>query len=371
RMIKPELGTARGASQSPSRARPRQALRADTRPRGHVPCRTCPRPSRVTSGSGHAHHPAEVGTAGTLATPSCPTTGHLSPSPMYLTAPPGATGLYHPANEHDSCGIALVAKLWGEASHAVVEKALDALENLEHRGAEGADPGTGDGAGILIQIPDAFLRAAAAGVELPQPGRYGVGVCYLPSDPERRVVIEQLIDETIASEGQRVLWWRDVPVDDRHVGATARLSAPVIRQVLVEASEDIHDQDAFERKLYVIRRLIERGAGRDLALPSFSSRTIVYKGMLTAPQLPRYFTDLRDPRVASRLALAHARFSTNTFPSWELAHPYRMIAHNGEVNTLRGNINWMRARESQLASELFGEDLEKVMPVAQEGGSDS
>jgi len=287
------------------------------------------------------------------------------------TAPPGATGLYHPANEHDSCGIALVAKLWGEASHAVVEKALDALENLEHRGAEGADPGTGDGAGILIQIPDAFLRAAAAGVELPQPGRYGVGVCYLPSDPERRVVIEQLIDETIASEGQRVLWWRDVPVDDRHVGATARLSAPVIRQVLVEASEDIHDQDAFERKLYVIRRLIERGAGRDLALPSFSSRTIVYKGMLTAPQLPRYFTDLRDPRVATRLALAHARFSTNTFPSWELAHPYRMIAHNGEVNTPRGNINWMRARESQLASELFGDDLEKVIPVVREGGSDS
>jgi glutamate synthase domain-containing protein 2/glutamate synthase domain-containing protein 1/glutamate synthase domain-containing protein 3 len=287
------------------------------------------------------------------------------------TSPPGATGLYHPANEHDSCGIALVAKLWGEASHAVVEKALDALGNLEHRGAEGADPGTGDGAGILIQVPDAFLRAAAAGVELPPPGRYGVGVCYLPADPERRVVLEQLIEETIASEGQRVLWWRDVPVDDRDVGATARLSAPVIRQVLVEASDDIAEQNAFERKLYVIRRLIERGAGRDLALPSFSSRTIVYKGMLTAPQLPRYFTDLRDPRVASRLALAHARFSTNTFPSWELAHPYRMIAHNGEVNTLRGNINWMRARESQLASELFGDDLEKVIPVVREGGSDS
>jgi len=264
-----------------------------------------------------------------------------------------------------------VAKLWGEASHTVVEKALDALENLEHRGAEGADPGTGDGAGILLQIPDAFLRAAAAGVELPPAGRYGVGVCYLPADAERRVLLEQLIEETIEAEGQRAIWWRDVPVDDRDVGRAARLSAPVIRQVLVEAAPDLTDQDAFERKLYIIRRLIEREAGRDLALPSFSSRTIVYKGMLTAPQLPRYFTDLRDPRVASRLALAHARFSTNTFPSWELAHPYRMIAHNGEVNTLRGNINWMRARESQLASELFGDDLEKVVPVVREGGSDS
>jgi glutamate synthase (NADPH) large chain len=290
---------------------------------------------------------------------------------MFRTAPPGATGLYHPENEHDSCGIALVAKLWGEASHAVVEKALDALENLEHRGAEGADPNTGDGAGILLQVPDAFLRAAAAGVDLPPPGRYGVGVCFLPADAERRVLLEQLIEETVEAEGQRTIWWRDVPVDDRHAGTTARLSAPVIRQVLIEASDAVGDQHAFERKLYVIRRRIERAAGPDLALPSFSSRTIVYKGMLTAPQLPRYFTDLRDPRVATRLALAHARFSTNTFPSWELAHPYRMIAHNGEVNTLRGNINWMRARESQLASELFGDDLEKVIPVVREGGSDS
>src|ERR1700704_3194855 len=285
--------------------------------------------------------------------------------------PPGATGLYAPVNEHDACGLALVAKLWGDSSHAVVEKALDALENLEHRGAEGADPNTGDGAGILLQIPDGFLRAAAAGVELPPPGRYGVGVCYLPTDPERRVVVEQLIEETITAEGQRPIWWRDVPVDDRHVGETARVCAPVIRQVLIEASEEIEDQDAFERKLYVIRRVIERAAGGEVALPSFSSRTLVYKGMLTAPQLPRYFTDLRDPRLASRLALVHSRFSTNTFPSWELAHPYRMIAHNGEVNTLRGNVNWMRARESQLASELFGDDLCKVLPVVRPGGSDT
>src|SRR5437660_2798044 len=170
----------------------------------------------------------------------------------HRTAPPGAQGLYRPANEHDACGIALVAKLWGEASHAVVEKALDALENLEHRGAEGADPNTGDGAGILIQIPDAFFRAVLDGVDLPPPGRYAVGVCFLPADDERRAVLEHLIEETVQAEGQHVIWWRDVPVDDRHVGETARLSAPVIRQVLIEADGDIPDQDTFERKLYVI-----------------------------------------------------------------------------------------------------------------------
>jgi glutamate synthase domain-containing protein 2/glutamate synthase domain-containing protein 1/glutamate synthase domain-containing protein 3 len=283
----------------------------------------------------------------------------------------GPSGLYDPRYEHDACGVALVAKLWGEATHAVVEKGLEALANLEHRGAAGADPTTGDGAGILLQIPDAFFRGVAAGVELPPPGRYGVGVCFLPTDPEQRAAIEQMIEATVTAEGQRVIWWRDVPVDDRYCGNTARVSQPEIRQVLIEASPDVVDQEHFERKLYVIRRLIERDAGSAIAVPSFSSRTIVYKGMLTAPQLPRYFTDLRDPRVASRLALVHSRFSTNTFPSWHLAHPYRMMAHNGEINTLRGNVNWMRARESQLASDLFGDDLKKVMPVIQGGGSDS
>src|ERR1700760_2347767 len=183
--------------------------------------------------------------------------------------PPGASGLYDPANEHDGCGIALVAKLWGEASHAVVEKALEALENMEHRGAEGADPNTGDGAGILLQIPDAFMRGAVSGIELPPRGRYGVGVCYLPADPERRRAFEQLIEQTVAAEGQRVLWWRDVPVDDRYVGETAQLSAPVIRQVIIAADEDIDDQGAFERKLYVIRRVVERAAGTEISLPSF------------------------------------------------------------------------------------------------------
>ena len=289
---------------------------------------------------------------------------------MNRSTPPGAAGLYDPSYEHDACGIALVAKLRGEACHAVVEKALDALEHLEHRGAEGADPSTGDGAGILLQLPDTFMRAVA-GVELPPPGLYGVGVCYLPTDPERRTELAALIEETVAAEGQRVLGWREVPVDERHVGTTAGAAAPTIRQILIGAANSIVDQDEFERKLYVIRRVIEREAGGDLALPSFSSRTIVYKGMLTAPQLPHYFPDLRDPRLASRLALVHSRFSTNTFPSWALAHPYRMIAHNGEVNTLRGNINWMRARESQLASDLFGEDLHKVIPVVTDANSDS
>ncbi len=286
-------------------------------------------------------------------------------------ATPGPVGLYDPTNEHDACGVALVAKLWGEATHAVIEKGLDALGNLEHRGAAGADPNTGDGAGILLQIPDAFFRGVAAGVELPAAGRYGVGVCFLPTAHERRAEIEQLIEETVEGEGQRVIWWRDVPTDDRYAGDTARASQPFIRQALIAAADDIADQDAFERKLYVIRRLVEHAAGDELAIASFSSRTLVYKGMLTAPQLPRFFTDLRDPRLASRLALVHSRFSTNTFPSWTLAHPFRMIAHNGEINTLRGNANWMRARESQLASELFGEDLAKVMPVIQSGASDS
>ncbi len=288
-----------------------------------------------------------------------------------IPAAQGPAGLYDPTNEHDACGVALVAKLWGEATHAVIEKGLEALGNLEHRGAAGADPNTGDGAGILLQIPDAFFRGVAAGVELPAAGRYGVGVCFLPTEHARRAEIEQLVEETVAAEGQRVIWWRDVPIDDRYAGETARASQPYIRQVLIAASDEIADQQEFERKLYVIRRLIEHGAGDELAIASFSSRTLVYKGMLTAPQLPRFFADLRDPRLASRLALVHSRFSTNTFPSWTLAHPFRMIAHNGEINTLRGNANWMRARESQLASELFGQDLAKVMPVIQSGASDS
>ncbi len=282
-----------------------------------------------------------------------------------------AQGLYDPAYEHDACGVAFVARLDNVATHEAVARALTALENLEHRGAAGADADTGDGAGILVQMPDAFLRAAS-GLQLPERGAYGVAVCFFPTDPARRAELERLLEETVAAEGQTVIGWRDVPIDGRHVGSQARLFAPVVRQLFVGASPELAaDPDAFERKLYVIRRVAEHAAGADLALPSFSARTLVYKGMLTAPQLGRYYPDLSDERFASALALVHSRFSTNKFPSWELAHPYRMIAHNGEINTLRGNVNWMRARESQLASELFGDDLQKVLPVVRPGGSDT
>jgi glutamate synthase (NADPH/NADH) large chain/glutamate synthase (ferredoxin) len=280
-------------------------------------------------------------------------------------------GLYDAAFEHDSCGVAFVARLDGTRSHETVERALAALAHLEHRGAEGADAGTGDGAGILVQVPDAFLRAAVS-FELPTPGRYGVAVCFLPPEPARRAELERLLEEAVVSEGHTVLGWRDVPVEPEVAGEQARRSAPAIRQLFV-AAPDSFDGDALalDRKLYVIRRVAERAAGPELVLPSFSARTLVYKGMLTAPQLERFYPDLRDERFASALALVHSRFSTNTFPSWELAHPYRLIAHNGEINTLRGNVNWLRARESQLASELFGDDLQKVLPVIRPSGSDT
>ncbi|MDQ4131475.1 MAG: glutamate synthase subunit alpha, partial [Actinomycetota bacterium] len=283
---------------------------------------------------------------------------------------PPAAGLYDPALEHDGCGVAFVARLNGERSHECVRRAITALENMEHRGAEGADANTGDGAGILLQVPDEFLRASVD-ADLPPLGRYGVAVCFLPSHERRRAELEDLLEGTVEDEGQRVIGWRDVPYDQRHVGDVAWRCAPCIRQLFVAASEDLEDQDAFERKLYVIRKVAEKASDNELAVASFSSRTMVYKGMLSAPQLPRFYLDLSDERLKSALALVHSRFSTNTFPSWELAHPYRMIAHNGEVNTLMGNKNWMRARESELASELFGDDMEKVLPVIRPGGSDS
>ncbi len=280
-------------------------------------------------------------------------------------------GLYAADYEHDACGVAFVARLDGVPQRETVRRALEALENLEHRGAAGADPDTGDGAGILLQLPDAFFRDEI-GEELPEPGRYGVAMCFLPSAQSRRAELEQLLAAIVEQEGQSVVCWRDVPVDPAHVGRTAGASAPCVRQLVVAAGgSSVDDQATFERKLYVIRRRFELEGGREAVVPSLSSRTIVYKGMLTAPQLRRYYPDLEDERTASALALVHSRFSTNTFPSWELAHPYRMIAHNGEINTVRGNVNWMRARESQLASELFGDDLHKVLPVVQPGASDS
>jgi glutamate synthase domain-containing protein 2/glutamate synthase domain-containing protein 1/glutamate synthase domain-containing protein 3 len=289
---------------------------------------------------------------------------------MALHQARAAGGLYDPTNEHDACGVAFVARLGAPASHEVISRALWALEHLEHRGAEGADADTGDGAGILVQLPDRFLRDEVD-FELPEQGRYGVAMCFLSRDEIARERAEELLERTMAEEGGRVLGWRDVPVDRRHCGVTAASVAPCIRQLFVAAGDDVKDQDALERRLYVIRRIVEKRELPELAVPSFSTRTLVYKGMLTAPQLSQYFPDLKDGRLVSRLALVHSRFSTNTFPSWELAHPYRMLAHNGEINTLRGNRNWHRARELTLASPLFGDDVDKIRGLLRDDISDS
>jgi glutamate synthase domain-containing protein 2/glutamate synthase domain-containing protein 1/glutamate synthase domain-containing protein 3 len=292
------------------------------------------------------------------------------------TLPSQAAGLYDPRYEHDACGVGMVARLDNVATHEVLARALQALENLEHRGASGADPLTGDGAGILMQMPDELLRAVA-GFELPAPGRYGVMMCFLPTDQQRRERIQSLLERTVEQEGQRLIGWRDVPVCPEHTGATAAAARPVIRQLFVGADQNGFDQDAFERKLYVIRRVVEQTVAASLDassgfyVTSGSSRTLNYKGMLISYQLAAFYPDLRDERCKSALALVHSRFSTNTFPSWELAHPYRVICHNGEINTVKGNVNWMRARESELSSELFGEDLAKILPVVTQGNSDS
>src|SRR5207237_6188571 len=290
---------------------------------------------------------------------------------MHRLKRPGAAGLYDPNFEHDACGIGAVADLSNRRTHESIGKALWVLDHLEHRGASGAELDTGDGAGILMQTPDELLREVVD-FELPERGRYGVGVCFLPRESDARREVEGIVEATIEEGGQRLLGWRDVPVDHDVPGPSSAVVEPFIRQVFVESTlGDDHTELAFERRLYVMRRVIETRAGEQIASPSCSSRTVVYKGMLTSPQLPRYYPDLRDERMATALALVHSRFSTNTFPSWELAHPYRLICHNGEINTLRGNVNWMRARESQLLSEEFGDDLQKLLPVANEYGSDS
>jgi glutamate synthase (NADPH/NADH) large chain/glutamate synthase (ferredoxin) len=290
----------------------------------------------------------------------------------HIMQPPKAVGLYDPRFEHDACGVGMVARLDNQPTHEVVTRAITALENLEHRGASGADPRTGDGAGILMQIPDELLRAVV-GFELPPQGAYGVLMCFLPTDAEARGRLEALMERTVGELGQHVLGWREVPIDVEETGEVAGACRPVIRQLFVGAgTAERSDQDAFERKLYVIRRVCELNAeDPGLYVSSSSSRTINYKGMLISFQLAAFYEDLRDERTKSALALVHSRFSTNTFPSWELAHPYRVICHNGEINTVMGNVNWMRARESELSSELFGDDLERILPVVSPGNSDS
>ena len=290
-------------------------------------------------------------------------------------------GLYDPAYEHDSCGVGFVAHIKGEKSHRIVEQGLQILNNLDHRGAVGADPLMGDGAGILIQMPDRFLREEMAvhGVRLPPAGEYGVGMIFLPKEHASRLACEQELERAIRVEGQLLLGWRDVPVDrDMPMSPTVRAQEPVIRQVFIGRGPDVRVVDAFERKLYVIRKMASHAIqalrlshGREYFVPSMSARTIVYKGLLLCQQVGQYYRDLADPRVISALALVHQRFSTNTFPEWPLAHPYRLIAHNGEINTVKGNYNWLRAREGVMRSPVLGEDLTKLYPIVYPGQSDT
>ena len=292
-----------------------------------------------------------------------------------------AQGMYDPSNEHDACGVGFVAHIKGKKSHSIVEQGLLILKNLDHRGAVGADKLMGDGAGVLIQIPDQYYREEMhkQGVDLPPPGEYGVGMIFLPKEHASRIACEQEIERAILAEGQVLLGWRDVPVDiDMPMSPTVRAKEPVIRQIFIGRGQDIMVTDALERKLYVIRKSSGHAIqalnllhGKEFFVPSMSARTVVYKGLLLADQVGVYYKDLQDPRCVSALALVHQRFSTNTFPEWPLAHPYRLIAHNGEINTVKGNFNWMRAREGVMKSAVLGDDLKKLFPLIYEGQSDT
>ena len=294
---------------------------------------------------------------------------------------PKAQGLYSPQNEHDACGVGFVAHIKGKKSHAIIQQGLKILENLDHRGAVGADELMGDGAGILIQIPDALYREemAAQGVTLPPPGEYGVAMVFLPKETASRLACQKELERAVRDEGQVVLGWRDVPVDtDMPMSPTVRAVEPVIRQLFIGRGPDIMVPDALERKLYVIRKTASHAInrmklahGQEYFVPSVSVRTVVYKGLLLANQVGVYYRDLADTRAVSAVSLVHQRFSTNTFPAWPLAHPYRLIAHNGEINTVKGNFNWLRAREGVMQSAVLGDDLKKLYPIVYEGQSDT
>ena len=292
---------------------------------------------------------------------------------------PPREGLYDPENEHDACGVGFVVDIKGRQSHEIVRRGLEILVNLTHRGATGCDPLTGDGAGIITQIPHDFFvaKAAEAGFKLPAKGDYGIGFVFLPNDAQERKFCMDLLEKFIAEEGQQLLGWRDVPVDNEHIGWSARDVEPMMKQVFIARGKNT-PADMLEWKLFVIRKRLEVAVydskltqKKYCYLPSLSTRTIVYKGLMLAEQVERFYLDLADPRFVSALALVHQRYSTNTFPTWDLAHPFRFVAHNGEINTLRGNVNWMRARQSLLASEKYGPDLHKVLPIYTTGGSDS
>jgi glutamate synthase domain-containing protein 1 len=294
--------------------------------------------------------------------------------------PPGKQGLYDPAYEHDACGVGFVVNVKGRKSHKIVTDALTILINLRHRGACGCENNTGDGAGILMQMPHLFLQQACdeAKIRLPLEKQYGCGLVFLPPDRDQRRRCEVELEKIVVEEGQVVLGWRNVPTNNGTLGETAKAGEPFIRQVFVGRGAQVSDDLAFERKLYVIRRRVENAIrygglefGKWFYIPSLSYRTLTYKGMLMAEQVGIYFPELGDPLMQSALALVHSRFSTNTFPSWDRAHPYRFIAHNGEINTLRGNINWVHARQALFKSGIFGEDLLKTLPVICPDGSDS
>ena len=290
-------------------------------------------------------------------------------------------GLYDPSNEHDACGVGFVAHIKGEKSHAIVQQGLKILENLDHRGAVGADKLMGDGAGILIQLPDALYREemAAQGITLPPPGEYGVGMIFMPKEHASRLACEQEMERAIADEGQVLLGWRDVPVNkDMPMSPTVREKEPILRQVFIGRGNDVIVQDALERKLYVIRKTasghiqsLKLKHSKEYYVVSMSSRTVIYKGLLLADQVGTYYKDLQDIRCVSALGLVHQRFSTNTFPEWPLAHPYRYVAHNGEINTVKGNYNWMKAREGVMSSPVLGADLQKLYPISFAGQSDT
>src|SRR6187399_719285 len=297
---------------------------------------------------------------------------------------PEKQGLYDPRNEHDSCGVGFVANIKGRKSHAIIRQGLRILVNLDHRGAVGADPLVGDGAGCMIQTPDALLRdwARHAGVDLPQPGLYAVAMCFLPQNEKARQFAVNRLEHFIKVEGQTLVGWRDVPIDTTGLGTAVIERMPVMKMAIVGRSPRLADQDAFERKILAIRKqtqnpLVELEKKHKLPglsqlyMPSFSSRTVVYKGLLLAPQVESFYEDLRNPLTQSALCLVHQRFSTNTFPSWRLAHPYRYIAHNGEINTVRGNVNWMYARRRTMESDLIGADLDKMWPIIPHGQSDT
>ncbi|HUW84806.1 MAG TPA: glutamate synthase large subunit [Phycisphaerae bacterium] len=289
-------------------------------------------------------------------------------------------GLYDPRFEHDACGVGFICRLNGEQSHDVIHKALEILVNLTHRGACGCDPKTGDGAGILMQVPHAFVkqRCGQLGIRLPDPGEYGVGMVFLPRDAQQRRRCVELFERIIHHEGQELLGWREVPTDNAPIGETAKHVEPVIRQVFIGRGKGMADADAFERKLYVVRKVVERAIRESdmperayFYIPSLSHRTMCYKGLLLADQIETFYPDLTDPTMVSGLALVHQRYSTNTFPTWDLAQPFRFLCHNGEINTLRGNINWMHARQSLFKSDLFGGDMGKLFPIVTPGASDS